>query len=154
MIKYFSLLLLSPILFSCVKYENGPSVSFRTKTKRLIGEWEAYSVNDTILTDYGFQLEIQEDGDILFTPAVSLNGVSMRQFNINGNWEWGDKKDKVYLNLNLESAYYLLSEFGGSELILTTRLKEEHEYSIYRLTNEEFWAKDEDNRLWRLKKIE
>ncbi len=62
------------ILFgSCGKYEDGPSISLRTKTARLTGEWDNDKVNVQLL------VEVSEEDEEEFAQHVSYLRDSLQQ---------------------------------------------------------------------------
>lgn len=109
--------------FSSCKYEDGPSISLRTKTSRLTGEWEATFINGQSISgdDINFTLEFEKDGDLLVSTTYSYYGQSYTE-TYKGDWEWEDGKEKIEITLQGDKT----------------------EWEITRLTNKEFQFEDED----------
>lgn len=102
---------ISATVTSCKKYEDGPSLSLRSKAARVSNEWklESYFQNDVNKTD---SLSIQN-----YTETFTKEGACSRNFNqLNGDtiaqtgtWAFGDKKETLALtgidSLLLSPAY-------------------------------------------------
>ncbi|MGB1039550.1 MAG: lipocalin family protein [Flavobacteriales bacterium] len=120
------------ILQSC-KYQDGPSLSLRTKKARLTGSWDVEKITEN-------------DGDV-FTPdannsikytfnksgtgdyTVKVLGISV---NNTLTWEFVDSKEKVKI------------VYQNGDIIRP---------KILRLTNKEFWVLTADGDKWELRKI-
>ena len=125
---YLSSLLVFVVLFgSCGKYEDGPSISLRTKTSRISGDWKTEKnfyngVEQQVSPDsQNSVFTFEKDGTGKMT--LTLSGVSL-----SGDLEW---------------------EFGSGKETLKVRTKntdgtwgEWDESTILRLTNSELWIKD------------
>lgn len=116
---------LAPIS-SCSKYEEGPSISLRTKKARITNEWklDEFKVNgedvSSLIKMVGdFILEIKSDD----TYVQTFDGESDR-----GKWKFSSDKEEVILT----------SDDGGDT----------QTWTIVRLAHDEFWIKfteDGDN---------
>lgn len=115
--------------FSSCKYEDGPSISLRTKKGRLTGEWEVKYIDNQKVGGSGESLilEFEKDGDVTWTYSYSGSTSSTYK----GEWEWEDGKEKIELTVDSYKT----------------------EWEITRLTNKEFEFEDEDNDKWELEKI-
>lgn len=107
---------------ACSKYEEGPSVSLRTKKARLAGTWKPEKYvdsdgNETPAVDGEGTLTFQKDG----TGSVSAYG-----FGVPFSWEFGSGKETV----NITYAFGTTSETMVWEIIL--------------LSNKELGFKDEN----------
>jgi hypothetical protein len=104
-------------LVSCGKYEEGPSLSLRSKASRIDGSWkvEKYTEDGTDLTsDYAtLTFEFTKDGS--FTISDNYLG---QVFSETGSWE---------LTSNNEDLTFTFSD-GTTDV-----------YKILRLTNSDFW---------------
>jgi len=107
--------------FSCSKYEDGPTISLNTKTKRLCREWKIQSVmqitplGETDVTDQqpeDFTIEYKKDD----TWSQMANEVKST-----GTWEFSN--DKVKIRLKTDGA--------PNDLPIV--------YVILRLKNDELW---------------
>lgn len=142
------------LLFSCSKYEDGPSVSLKSKTKRITGEWEVISVADTSLSDFKLRLSIEEDGDASFTPIINIGFMTIDQISIGAQWEWTYKKEGIQIIVDMDAVSELLSVAGDFNVNTSALLKEKFEFDILRLTNDELWIRDESDSVWKLEKRE
>lgn len=107
-------------LGSCSKYEDGPSLSLRSKKARAEGVWTLKSATNNgadVTSNYGtgFKLTLNED----LTAIVEYNG-----FSIEGKWDLSE--DKLQL------------------IITDNATQTPKAYDILRLTNDEFWMNDVD----------
>lgn len=117
--------------FSSCKYEDGPSLSLRTKTSRLTGEWEVKFVDGESVSGDGatISMEFEKDGDFLFSYSYSYYGQSYSE-TYKGEWEWEDGKEKIEITID-----------GDKE-----------EWEVTRLTNKELEFEDSNNDKWELEK--
>ncbi len=74
-------------LFSCGKYENGPSISLRSKKQRICNIWQSNYDNDEIF-------EFKEDG------SCELYYLSDLPFKYEGTWEFSDDKSQISTNVS------------------------------------------------------
>ncbi len=115
--KYFAFLLL-PILVSCKKYPDGPSLSLQPKKWRLSGTWqvESFYVNTQDLTNAYFPNKVYfESYDA--NKKYEVNDAFNKQI---GTWKFTNKREKLYRSASL---------FGTVAL----------EVTILRLTSKELW---------------
>lgn len=116
--------------FSSCKYEDGPKISLRTKTSRLVGEWNVKSIGSQVLgSDFQLDFEFEKDGDLTTTFSYSYYGYSYSN-SMKGSWEWDNSKEE--LDLDIDGDIY--------------------EFDILRLTNEEMKWEDQDGDEWELEK--
>lgn len=114
LIAFTALLMVIPV--SCSKYQDGPFMSFRSKSKRLAGTWKYYAIvyldQNISVTDNlpETRYTYTEDGN-LYTSAGDT-----------GTWEFGDGVD---LNLTLHR--------NPTDSLRT--------FEILRLANKELWLK-------------
>lgn len=113
----FVVLFLSTIaLTSCGKYDEGPSISLRSKTARITGEWklvkQEYNGVDVALDadDKSMVMNIQKDGVYVLTSSYG---------SFTGTWEFSSDKTKFITN------FVILGQTTTSE------------ETILRLTNKE-----------------
>ena len=108
---------------SCGKYEDGPAFSLRSKTSRLVGEWEIVKMyGQNVPSGYNFSMEFESDGDLTYS------------YSFNGEWEWEDNKESIDIQIN--------TGYGSSST----------EFEVLRLTNDELVVEDENNQEWELEK--
>ena len=120
---------------SCGKYEDGPSLSLKTKTARLTGSWEVVEIDgDKVGAD--IELEFDKDGglqldyDYSYTYYGYTYEYSMK---FKGEWEWGSNKESIELDWDDMEAM---------------------EWDILRLSSDELWVEDDDNMEWELEKLD
>jgi hypothetical protein len=134
------LLILSLFFAGCRKYEDGPSISFRTKEKRLIGSWLCENENRKTMLSF-------EKNGIYQESDYSSDSF---MFSKTGSWQWADKKEKILLDWTLERTngfYYVDSNGNVIPYTDSTQIHiiipSETNYKIYRLTMKELWIGDE-----------
>lgn len=127
---YF-LLLFALVFVSCNKYEEGPAISFRSKTSRLANDWviEKAFINDVEKTDSlpQFTITFEKSGDVTktayFQTATGLDSVTKT-----GLWEFDNDAENVLI--------LFADNFGVNE----SRI-----WRIIKLTNDEFWFEEKDS---------
>lgn len=114
----------SIVLSSCGKYDEGPSISLRSKAARLTGVWKItkQTYNGTAVTlsadDLATTLEYKKDET--FTMTTQTYGP------FNGTWKFSDDKTQLITSLT----------FGG--------LTSSDTVNILRLTNKELFVEQVD----------
>ncbi|RLD41838.1 MAG: hypothetical protein DRI86_12700 [Bacteroidetes bacterium] len=121
-IAIFSIAVIMLTFSSCKKYEDGPLISLRSKTARLTGEWKIVETTSTEALIKELTFEFKKDGDFSMTVPYTYTGESFA-VTVDGKWEWIDSKESLKIEVE----------------------DNETEWEILRLTNSEFWFKDEDN---------
>ena len=112
---------------SCKKYEDGPAFSLRSKTNRLLGEWEVVEIDNQDPSDDGrFIIEFERDGDIEFTYDYGSYSYGSQ-----AEWEWEKGKEEIEI------------EFDNFR----------EDWEITRLTNSELWFETDDKEEWRCEKL-
>ena len=119
----FVALALAMVLPACKKYEDGPTISLRSKKSRVVNKWavdkvfnDGVDITATYLSyQQGFRIEFKDDGTFL---------QSWLQGNVNVNFtgDWKFNSDKTGL---------ILTENGVDT-----------EVTILRLKNDELWIKE------------
>ena len=119
---------------SCGKYEDGPAFSLRSKTSRLVGEWEIVKMQgQNVPSGYNFSMEFESDGDLTYSYSYSYYGYNYN-YSFNGEWEWEDNKETIDIQIN--------TGYGSTST----------EFEVLRLTNDELVVEDENNQEWELEK--
>ena len=122
------LAILSLVIVSCGKYEDGPGFSLASKKSRLVNDWKLESkyingteeaLNDA---DKAFVYGVQKDGKLNYTFTMGVISVTGT-----GSWEFNDSKEVVTF------AY----SAGG--------ISYSRNYTILRLTKNEFWGEETIN---------
>jgi hypothetical protein len=111
------------IMPACKKYEEGPTISFRSKTARLVNKWKvekAIQNGIDITTSYqtnfpNLVMEIKDDGSILTTYTDPLGAIII----INSTWAFSSDKTAV----NITTLGVTISQ------------------TILKLKNDELWLK-------------
>lgn len=83
------------IFQGCKKYEDGPHISLKSKTKRLLGNW----TSEKVLID---NTEWQDAGSIFYN--FKEDGSYQRVFE-SGEWEFDKDKEKLLINTNFGDGY-------------------------------------------------
>lgn len=109
---------------SCGKYEEGPSLSLRTKKARLTGEWDTKEYVDsdgtTTADNSDDYVTFDKDGTYTYTSGSTSQS---------GQWDFSSDKEKLKVSYT----------FGSTTFT--------SESTILRLTNDELWIKDEDGNI-------
>ena len=115
---------------SCGKYEDGPAFSLRSKTSRLVGEWEIVKIyGQNVPSGYNFSMEFESDGDLTYSYSYSYYGYNYN-YSFNGEWEWEDNKGSIEVDVD------------GDRI----------DFEILRLTKDELVMEDNYNQEWELEK--
>ena len=115
---------------SCGKYEDGPAFSLRSKTSRLVGEWEVVKMQGQNLpSGYEITMEFESDGDLTYSYSYSYYGYNYT-YSFSGEWEWEDNKGSIEIDVD------------GYKL----------DFEILRLTKDELVMEDNNNQEWELEK--
>ena len=117
-IKYLvALIIISSVLTSCKKYEDGPTFSLASAELRLTNEWQVESVNTN-----GIDLTaLLSSYTITFTESKKYIK-ELGLLTVEGTWSFNDDKSKVILTL-----------VGSTETL-----------TILKLKSNEFWTLSED----------
>lgn len=129
--KILFLIVVIAITISCNKYENGPVISFRTKTGRLSNEWVVDSsfLNGKVKTDSlpKFEIIFEKGGEVTRKAYInSPNGLD--SITKTGIWEFDSDAENVLI--------LYADNFG---------INESHIWRILKLTNDEFWFEEVDS---------
>ncbi len=98
----FSLLLLGSILVSsCKKYDDGPSISFRSKISRLFGYWkmEKWIENNVEINSqlkFQHQFGFAKDGTYYYSFTDTTTDTSS---NFTGTWQFRHDREQLVLGL-------------------------------------------------------
>ena len=119
-------------MFSCSKYEQGPGLSFRSKTKRLANSWkiESVTVNGVEQASDPFYAKqkhyIYESGAY---DVTIIDPITLVAENINGTWTMYDNDKKLAVNH---------TNYNGVADSLD-------EYQILKLKEKDLWLRTLDN---------
>lgn len=122
--KNYFLLLLLPLLFTgCKKYVEGPTLSFKSKTARVVNNWKLSQLivngKDETANFTGFEAHFYDNG----TYEFYLGALKIEE----GNWVFSSNKE----NLVLSGEDILHNPFS-------------YELEIVRLKEKEFWCKKDE----------
>jgi hypothetical protein len=113
-------------LFSCKKYEDGPGLSFHSKTERIANHWKYekkyLNEEETDLSDEEKNTTLTFDKGGSFVKRVP-NGSYFTSYD--GNWEFIEKKEKIKTHISY-------SYFGNPAT-------EEISWEILKLKEKELW---------------
>ena len=119
-------------MFSCSKYEQGPGLSFRSKTKRLANSWriESASVNGVERASEPLFAKqkhyIYESGSYIITITDPVTLVAQ---NVQGSWKMYDKDRKLEVIRNNVN--------GVTDSV--------EDYQILKLKEKSLWIRSLDN---------
>lgn len=112
---------------SCSKYEDGPTFSLRTKTSRLVGEWEIVKIDGQSSDTYfgqgeTYYFEFESDGDFEMKYDYNYNGITY-SYSYAGEWEWEDDKASVEVQMNGYGyiTEYEIKKLTNSEMTLVNK---------------------------------
>ena len=121
-LKIAALLFTSLVIFgsSCKKYEDGPSLSLRTKKARLANTWELTEATDgnvdisAFMT--GLEMTIEKDGNYSKGGTIA-NGTTINEI---GTWEFSEDKTTLILSPNgsLFPVKWIITRLKNDELWL------------------------------------
>ncbi len=137
----FLLVFLVGVFSTCKKYEEGPCISFKTKKSRLTGNWEpvVFLANeiDSLLflkadTCYGFY-SFLDNNDVNQKSQIIINDpfIICHEY---GAWSFINQKEILRINFKDAARISILGPYGA---------KEDIDWKIERLTNEDLWLKVE-----------
>lgn len=132
---YFIFLFPLVFLLSCKKYEDGPGLSFRSKTERLSNHWtfEKKLINEeeVSLSDEEQRTIFTFDKGGIFIKKVP-NGPYFDSYD--GTWEFIEKKEKIKTSLDYSSFGNPVVEEMNWEIL---KLKEKELWLVYTNANDE-----------------
>lgn len=124
----FVALIVASMAFSgCKKYEEGPSLSLRSKTTRISGEWkivkQQYNGVDVDIDNIekSFTYEYKKEGEFYRSSTLYPN------LKIEGTWEFNSEKTRLIIKANLLGQPY------------------NNDLTIIRLTNKELIYEEIEN---------
>lgn len=127
-------LLLAAVVFvtvfnfsSCGKYDEGPSLSLRTKTSRLTGEWEVVRIGDQAFPSDGYSLEMSFDKGGDFEFSYSYDGYG---YTSSGTWEFSDNKEDIEINQDNEITEFRILKLTNKELWFENKEGDIEEYRL------------------------
>jgi len=126
-IKLFSFIILSAVLATaCKKYEDGPTLSLRSKKERIANSWrisEATRDGDDVTNGYDqYELTLTKDGDATLVVRYDFGDFEFSA-ETDGTWTFSDNKQELRL------------DFENDDSDAT--------YQILRLTEDELWLRQE-----------
>lgn len=117
------------VSFNSCKYEDGPTLSLRTKKARLVGKW--YQTEPALNEGAKYYYEFKSNDDFTSGGSFMLDGEE-QSYSSDGMWEWDSNKEKVKII------------YGPVD---------EYKINVTRLTNKELWFKiDNDENIYKYNK--
>ena len=125
-------------LQSCGKYEEGPAISLKSKTKRLAADWELADYDGEFFLEefydsYGFQvdikdaeisLEFEDDGDVTFKAEYTIEyeysyyGYTYTdnvEVEIDGEWEFSSDKESIEIDFDRNDYDDYIDDYDETE---------------------------------------
>jgi hypothetical protein len=132
------LLGISLVLFiftSCIKYEDGPIISFKTKEKRLCQTW--------VLEKHINSLGVEGTANIELTINKDFTGTVYYNIN-NPQWQPGENQETITWEWLL-GTYGIILNLPTIPNLANHGFSDQSQYEIRRLTSKELWIKDRGN---------
>ncbi len=131
-------LLLGLVLNSCRKYEDGPVFSIRSKTSRVVNNWQPFIISrnrtDVITEVDTFLLNFTKGGDFSWDIKMSKDTAST---SIQGTWEFAKVKEAI--RMEYEDFDSVLTVPGVRLLFMDIkRLKEDELWVEYLWEGDEY----------------
>lgn len=115
---------------SCQPYEDGPSISFRSKEERVVNSWKvqyAFEDEKDISKRYeDLEFHLDYDGLLEIHMALDSDSVAIQK----GFWEFYDEEQNIRFDYTVPAVY-----------------PDRDHYKILRLTEKEFWVWDMEDTL-------
>jgi hypothetical protein len=114
------------LMVGCGKYEEGPGVSLRSKTKRLSGLWVRYDIminNEPALNLYQLDMTFDKDGGY---QSNNTQGSGVIVSTNTGTWEFADSKAAIKFSTT--------SSVAGNDSVVV------EQWDIERLKNDDLWV--------------
>jgi hypothetical protein len=112
-------------LSSCNKYEDGPSISLKSKKARVSNEWAIESASrdgEDVTSSYDeFTLQMMDDGDANLAAIYNFGNFSY-EYETQGTWMFTDDKNNLKLDFEDDDA--------------------DQEYQILKLQTNELWIRE------------
>jgi hypothetical protein len=143
--KKLILILFLPLLFtSCNKYEDGPSISFRSAEKRLSGKWRLsellYNDKDITVAYYSSHLDLypfniySDWSKSYFISITNTDGSLIAESEMTLN----KKKNVMTFGMTPKDNYRSLA---GDIFTIIPPLSDNNNWTILKLKNNEFWIR-------------
>jgi len=119
----FALLMVSTIVTSCSKYEEGPNFALSSKKARLTGDWKLTAVNengtDQNISSYQTTVSINKDESFKQTVTYTVFGVP-NTIEVTGTWKFNDDKTKLLITTSGQNTAdeYIIVRLASKELKL------------------------------------
>ena len=118
------------IFTSCKKYEDGPSLSLRSRKERVANDWridKAMNNGNDVTSDFNnYLVKFGKGGEASLIAKYHFLGTDY-EFTTNGTWSFESNDDKIKVDYENNSA--------------------DATYLIMRLKETEFWVRQEGNDL-------
>jgi len=118
------IILVSSLLFSCGKYEEGPSFSLIPKTNRLTGNWKLKEIHkrdihgdETLPSFINHTIKITKNNNWI-EERDYYNGTDTVTTFFNNTWEWSDEKDAIIVDYSGYEIRYKILKLTSKELVI------------------------------------
>lgn len=159
-----SLILLGIIISACGKYEHGPAFSLISKTKRLSGSWDLYSIDNngttvSIPSNVSIKTLFNDNGTGRYTINITIPGYGISlPITADMDWEFTENKEKLSISVDEENVNWGLlnpdlipddfdfgedfdvdqEDFDPNDLILMLNINAK----ILKLTSKDLWLEE------------
>lgn len=120
-----TIIIFAGIVFSCKKYEEGPTISFKARKERVANTWKitkALRNNEDVTNKYdNYELYLSKDGDAKLTYKSTFLTVDYA-VDTDGTWEFQNKDEKISMNFKNDDA--------------------DNTYDILKLKEDEMWLRE------------
>jgi hypothetical protein len=140
-----ALALITIILSSCSKYEEGPAISLMSKNARIIGVWglTETTVNDTVISLNDFALMFANI-DTAQTGGIDLSTISITDVKATLNKEGTGTFDFSYgiMGFTMSYSYPINWKFDGEKENLMLEIEAAwQDFEILRLSKDQLWIR-------------
>jgi len=160
-IRFTVLIVIGILLFQNCGYEEGPFISFRTKTNRLKGKWhQVYPVPEEFTTHKRDSMLLEFKDDWNFTSSMRLikkvPSTVIKRPSADGIWEFFEGKKRIKLNWVNNDSGFVINWYAPNQLDGWDKVpKYQANLTLFRLTNSELWFKwHGENVMYKYQKIE
>ena len=148
-------------LFQYCGYEEGPFISFRSKTNRLKGKWlQTSPLPEDFTTHTRDSMMIEFKDDWNFKSSMDyikkVPSTVITRYSADGIWEFFEGKKRIKLNWVNNDNGFVIIWYAPNQLDGWDKVPEyQANLTLFRLTNSELWFKwHGENVMYKYQKIE